>query len=294
MGHSVDRESVYLIGLSRLPGVGPSRLTALYERFGSFTRAWRAADDQLRECGINEYARCLIRRQDSAILNKEYDQMLSAGIVPVVRGGRHYPSRLLRLTRPPWVLYTKGQLRSDLRYIATVGSRRPTKYGIRLARDISRQLTVCGYGVVSGLARGIDSVCHRAALEHIGVTVAVLGWGIDYQPNNRKQTRLIKDIIQSGGALVSEYGPGIEPVPGLFLQRNRLVAGLADAVVIFEAGRKSGTKNTASWAKKIDVPVCVFPGSVLSDSSAGCHDLIKQGAHLVTGAGDILGRIGQI
>ena len=188
----------------------------------------------------------------------------------------------------PNKLYYIGELPTERRpAVAIVGTRKPTAYGrevtIRLATDLASR----GIVIVSGMALGIDAIAHRAALDAGGTTVAVQANGLaKLRPFTNRQ--LGEDIINGRGAIISEYEPDEPPYVARFLERNRIVSGLSDAILITEASARSGTLNTASHALEQNREVFVVPGNITSASSAGCNQLLKQGAHPVTSAEDIL------
>ncbi len=192
------------------------------------------------------------------------------------------------IAKPPKSLYFIGKLpERRIPSVAVVGSRRPTTYGKevthRFAYDLARQ----GIAIMSGLAIGVDGIAHRGALEAGGTTIAVLGNGLDsIYPSAHKQ--LARDIVTAGGAIISEYEPDVLARGFQFLERNRIVSGLADAVLITEAASRSGTLNTAAHALEQGKEVFVVPGNITSVMSAGCNQLLKQGATPVTCAEDIL------
>lgn len=188
----------------------------------------------------------------------------------------------------PKRLYFIGKLpTSRLPTVAIVGTRKPTSYGrevtYRLAGDLARR----GIIIISGLALGIDAIAHRAALDAGGITLAVLANGVDtiYPATNQA---LAKDILAKGGAIISEYEPGVEARDFQFLERNRIVSGLSDAVIVTEAAIRSGTMSTVAHALDQGREVFVVPGNITSPLSAGCNNLIKQGAHPITSANDVL------
>jgi DNA processing protein len=205
-----------------------------------------------------------------------------------------FPSRLDSIPSPPerlWVLGHPERLPEwSTRSIAIVGSRAASRDGLDNARQIAEGLARAGVVVVSGLARGIDSVAHRATLEAGGCTIAVLGSGLDrlYPPEHQA----LADEIAAGGAVVSEYPPQTMPQPWLFPRRNRLVSGLADAVVVVEAPEKSGALITASAALEQGKDVMVLPGRISGHRNRGGHLLIRDGAKLVESADDILLEMG--
>ena len=201
----------------------------------------------------------------------------------------NYPKLLKETKKAPKVLYFKGKLSPEENCFAVVGTRRCSPYGKELAWEIAGNLAEAGLTIVSGLAPGIDTVSHSAALEKKRRTIAVLGTGLDeksiYPQSNLK---LAEEILEAGGALVSEYPPGTSGTHFTFPQRNRIVSGLSLGVLVIEAKEKSGALITADWARKQKRLVFALPGSVRSLNSRGCHYLIKQGAKLVENANDIL------
>ena len=182
----------------------------------------------------------------------------------------------------------KNEVSERPKVVAIVGSRHNTRYGEEVAYKLGYELAKHGVVIVSGLAYGIDSIGHRAALDAGGCTVAVLGTPID-QIYPRKHTGLAREIIEKGGVVISEYGPGAKVYPQTsFLERNRLISGLADIVVVVEAATKSGTLNTASHALEQGREVFAVPGNITSPYSQGCNKLIAQGANPYTEPDDIL------
>ena len=188
----------------------------------------------------------------------------------------------------PKKLYYIGELPAERRpAVAIVGTRKPTAYGREVTAQIASELARRGVVIVSGMALGVDGIAHRAALEVGGTTIAVQGNGLAHlYPSAHRQ--LGEDIVASGGAILSEYEPDIPARDFQFLERNRIVSGLADAVLITEAAARSGTLNTAKHALEQGKEVFVVPGNITSPLSAGCNALLKQGATPVTSAEDII------
>jgi DNA processing protein len=214
------------------------------------------------------------------------------GVETIQRGEGAYPQALLRIPHPPSQLRMRGSLGgSGARRVAIVGSRRPDDYGLEMARTIARDLARAGVSVISGGAEGVDSAAHRGALEAGGHTVVVLGSGLGqlYPASNRD---LFERVVEKGGALVSEYDDDFRATPWSFPKRNRIVAGISEAVVVVRAGERSGALNTARWARKLGVALFAVPGDVRSELSAGPHDLLRQGARLAASAGDVLEVLG--
>lgn len=202
-----------------------------------------------------------------------------------------FPPQLLHIPSPPDKLYVRGTLKTDLPLVAIVGSRRASPYGKQATELLVRGLVRAGVGIVSGLALGIDAYAHAMALEENGYTIAVLGNGVDkILPATNHSLGL--SILNSGGAVVSEYPNGTPALGHRYLQRNRIISGLAHAVVVIEAAKRSGTLNTARHALEQGKDVCAVPGLITSPNSEGTNSLIKAGAHPITSAGDILEILG--
>jgi DNA processing protein len=214
--------------------------------------------------------------------------------VRLAPGDPAFPARLLQIPSPPvqvWVRGDPGRLpSSSTPSIAIVGSRAATRDGLQTARTLAGDLASAGFVIVSGLARGIDGAAHQAALDAHGCTIAVLGSGLDvvYPPEHAG----LASRIAETGAVVSEYAPAFPPLPGAFPRRNRLISGLADAVIIVEAPEKSGTLITASAALDQGKDVLVVPGRVPGARNRGGHLLIRDGARLVETADDVLADLG--
>lgn len=210
----------------------------------------------------------------------------------VSRGQPGYPALLAELYDPPSRLYLRGSRPESLARpaVAVVGARSCSAYGAQVARDLTRQLAAAGVVVVSGLARGIDGEAHRGALAAGGLTVAVLGCGID-RDYPRAHAALARRVAENG-LVVSEYPPGVEPAPWRFPARNRIVAGLAQATVVVEARERSGALITADFALELGRDVFAVPGEITAGLSRGTNDLIRQGAAPLLRADDVLEALG--
>ncbi|UZE93458.1 MAG: DNA-processing protein DprA [Candidatus Nealsonbacteria bacterium] len=202
---------------------------------------------------------------------------------------KEYPELLKKISEPPEKLYFKGKLLPKENCFAIVGTRLCSNYGKQIALEIGGDLATAGLTIVSGLATGIDTFSHLAAVERGRRTIAVLGTGLDekstYPQSNLK---LIKKILEIGGCLISEYPPGTHGTKFTFPERNRIIAGMSLGVLVIEAKQKSGALITAMWTKKQGKKVFAIPGPVHSSNSKGCHYLIKKGAKLTENANDIL------
>lgn len=210
----------------------------------------------------------------------------------VARGSPGFPPLLAELYDPPTRLYLRGTDPEILSRtcVAVVGARSCSPYGAQVARELGRELSAAGLVVVSGLARGIDGEAHRGALAAGGLTVAVLGCGID-RDYPRAHAELARRVA-ADGLVVSEYPPGVEPAPWRFPARNRILAGLAAATVVVEARERSGALITADFALELGRDVFAVPGEITSTLSAGTNDLIRQGATPLLAPGDVLDGLG--
>lgn len=210
----------------------------------------------------------------------------------VVRGRAGYPPLLAELHDPPPRLFLRGGPAELLSRpaVAIVGARSCSPYGALVARELARELAAAGVVVVSGLARGIDGEAHRGALAGGGITVAVLGCGID-RDYPRSHAELARRIAEDG-LIVSEYPPGVEPAPWRFPARNRIVAGLSLATVVVEARERSGALITADFALELGRDVFAVPGEITAALSGGTNDLLRQGAAPLLSADDVLGALG--
>ena len=278
-----DRRAVLV--LSALSGMTARTLLALADREGPAAACLDAVlDGRAGSPGDREWA----PRYDAAVLDRALD-LCGARAVPW--GDREYPPGLLDLRDPPAVVYVRGRELGSLQpAIAIVGSRNCSALGSEIARDLGRGLAAAGVCVVSGAARGIDSASHRGALDAAGTTVAVLGSGIDvlYPPGSR---RLLHEI-EAAGAVVSEYPPGITAEPWRFPARNRIVAGLAQGLVVVEGAGKSGSLISVEHALDLGRDVFAVPGPVTSPLAQVPLDLIRDGAVMIRGADDLLFELG--
>ena len=202
---------------------------------------------------------------------------------------KNYPRLLKKIKNPPKVIYVKGELTGNEKCFAVVGTRRCTDYGKQIAFEIAKDLAKAGFTIVSGLAPGIDTIAHKACLEARAKTIAVLGTGLDEKSIYPKPNlKLARKILETGGALISEYPPGTHGSKFTFPQRNRIISGISFGVLVVEARKKSGAIITAEYAFSQKRKVFAIPGSVFWQTSKGCHYLIKKGAKLVESPNDIL------
>ena len=290
----LSKETISLIHLNLIQGVGLKTAQVLRDVFGSAERALRATADELRKIDGLSPAMCelLIQKPVLYPIERELELINKYGCQVLTLYDDAYPQLLKEIDSPPLVLYIKGELTSeDALSIALVGSRNAKDYGRKVSYRLSYQLAQRGLTVISGLAKGIDTSAHRGALEAGGRTIAVMGNGLSviYPASNRD---LVKKI-EASGALVSEFPLGVKPKPGNFPRRNRIISGLTLGTVVVEASNRSGALITARLAGEQGREVFAVPGEIFSELSAGTHRLINNGAKLINNVDDLLNELPQ-
>lgn len=278
----------YWLGFNLVRGIGPVRLRMLLDFFGDIRSAWEAPEQVLREVKLDRRSlQNLLKLRHQVDLDEVLRQVERAGAQVLTWDTPDYPNLLRQITDAPPVLFVRGTLTpADEWSVALVGTRKATIYGREVAHRLATDLVQNRVTLVSGLARGIDSIAHKAALDAGGRTLAVLGSGVDhiYPAEHRK----LADAIIENGALISDYPLGTRPEAANFPARNRIISGLSLGVVVVEADVKSGALITADFALDHGREVFAVPGSILSRASAGCNRLLRDGASIVTEIGDIL------
>jgi len=282
-------EWFYWVALSLISGVGSTLFKRLLDRFKTPEAVFRAPKKELLKIeGIGEkVAEEISRGPMKGVVERELQLLKETGGMILTLNDEAYPKRLKAIYDPPPILYVRGELKGeDELAISIVGSRKTSPYGRWITEKISQDLARHGVTIVSGMARGIDSVAHWGAISGGGRTIAVLGCGIDviYPPENRNLFRQIMDH----GAILSEFPIGSPPEGGHFPKRNRIISGLAMGVVVVQAGEDSGSLITAGYALEQGREVFAVPGNVGAEGSRGTHQLIKEGAKLVESSEDIL------
>ncbi len=284
----------YWIALSRVPRLGSARFRLLESFFdGDLSAAWEAPARELRAAGVGRaVAQSIVSARETSSPDQELSRLRDAGVAAINWHDPAYPQRLRETDDAPPVLYLRGTLPAvDAPSIAVVGTRRPTDYGCRVTDDLCSSLAAHGVVVVSGLALGIDSRAHKATVDAGGVTVAVLGNGLD-TVYPRENLRLAQRIVAEGGAIVSEFPLGVRPEASNFPRRNRIISGMTLGTLVTEAGETSGTRWTVYHALEQNREIFCVPGSVYSESSRLTNRLIREGAKLVCSVNDILVEIG--
>jgi len=283
-----NKDLKYWVGFSLIPGIGRSRLAQLESHFGNLEAAWQAAPDDLKHSGLDSGSiRAITTWRQKISLEAEMEKLDRYGVKVLTWRDTDYPSRLKEIYDYPPILYVRGTLLPDDEWcLAVVGTRRATVYGKQVTEEIVADLARSKITIVSGLARGIDSVAHHSALEAGGRSISVFACGLDivYPAEN---ANLARRIMQQG-ALISEYPLGTKPKADNFPRRYRIMSGLSLGVLIVEADETSGAMITAHLALEQNREVFAIPGSILSPASRGTNHLIQEGAKLVHDYTDIL------
>lgn len=284
-------EKIYQLALTQVPHIGYVHAKLLVESFSTAEAIFNAPLRSLEAVnGIGETrARSIMKFRNFDACEKILRQVESLGIQPIFLSDNNYPSRLLRCFDPPTLMFYKGQanLNAD-RMVAVIGTRMHTEYGRQLVEKFIQGLADHRVTIVSGMAYGIDGMAHRLSLKHALPTIGVLAHGLDsiYPPEH---SSLAREMILAEGGLLTEFPVGAKADRHHFPVRNRIVAGLCDAVVVVETGTRGGSMITAELAEGYGTSVFAFPGKTTDRQSAGCNLLIRQKkASIITGAADFL------
>lgn len=280
-------ERYYIATLHAISLIGHKTVRKLIEIFGSAENVWKADLAQFQQAGLNQK---IIDKLTE--FRSEYpdavEKLIKFCDVKKVKictyYDENYPPILKEISGAPVVFYYRGELQPNVERVSIVGTREPTKYGENIASMLGAEFARAGLTVVSGAARGIDTLAHKAASRH-GRTVAVLGYGINKIPPYNK--KLLTEIVENGGVVLTEFPPNYNADKNTFPARNRIIAGLSRSTIIVEAGEKSGALITAGFAADNSRDVFVIPHSIFSEKGAGCNKLIRDGATLITSAADV-------
>lgn len=280
--------------LKNIPGIGNVAIKTLLEVFKNPQNVLTAGYDELLKVkGIGPEQAAAISGKHAVTdeIKRELDDIAAASVKVFTLTDAAYPSLLYEIPDPPPLLYVKGALANLLFPLAVVGSRKASNYGLTTTQKLCADLCGKGFSIVSGLALGIDTAAHMGALEANGITCAVLGNGLKsvYPCENIK---LAREIVEKGGALISEQPMRMGPEAFNFPKRNRIISGLCMGTIVTEAAAKSGSLITARLALEQNREVFAVPGSIQSSYSTGCHYLLKSGAKLVENDGDIIEELG--
>ena len=285
----------HLLQLASVPRIGPRKIRALVAQFRDPAEVLKASPRELiRVPGIEKKLASNIvhRRGGEKFANEQLKRLNKIGARIVTIWDSEYPDLLKKTYDPPAFLFVLGKFAiQDKHAVAIVGTRRPSQYGQFVAETMARDLSHLGLTIVSGLARGIDTIAHTASLKERGRTLAVLGSGLDvpYPPENRK----LMDVIAQQGAVISEFPMGTQPDATNFPRRNRIISGLSLGTVVVESAEDGGAMITASTALDQNREVFAVPGSITEKRSTGPHKLIREGrAKLIQGVEDIVEELG--
>lgn len=286
-------EEEYWYWLINIKGMWHGKIKKLIDIFGTPEEIYNASDTDLKNVHrLKEEDIFLLKEsKDNIKAVKELDAMSKKGIRFVHYGHKDYPQRLKNIYDYPYGLFVRGQLPKDEHPTAAIiGTRQCTNYGREIAKKIAEELSLYGVGIVSGLAKGIDSAAHMGTVESGGAAYAVMGCGVDIcYP--RENIELFCKCIECGG-IISEFPPGTRPAPWQFPQRNRIISGLSDIIIVVEAKEKSGSLITVESALEQGKDVFAVPGRLGDVMSTGCNMLIKAGACIITDIKEILNDIG--
>ena len=284
----MKNDTKYWVGFNLVKGIGPVRIGKLLDYFGSLHEAWQSPSFHLTAAGLNgKLCQQLVQIRQEVCLDQLVEDTLAAGIKILTWDDPDYPDQLRKINQSPFVLYVKGDLtEEDIWSVAVVGTRRFSAYGQQVTERMTQSLASQGITIISGLARGIDGIAHQQALEAGGRTLAVLGSGLDqvYPPEHRG----LADRISKQGGVISDYPLGTPPDGSNFPPRNRIISALSKAVLVIEAGQKSGALITANYAAEQGREVFAVPGKITAPLSKGTNNLIRLGAHPLLGPGDVL------
>ncbi len=286
----MEKREVY-IWLSSIQGISYSAIHKLENYFGDIEKIWEAEGREIYQAlgKRSKSAVKIVNLRTKEYWHKTKDKLSASKVQTVTVADREYPEKLKKIYDPPFVLFYRGALPGDRLTIGMVGARNATPYGKWAAKKFAKELTDRGIGIISGLALGIDTESHRGAVENQGYTAAVLGSGIDipYPPSNHG----LMENIQKQGCVLSEFFLGEEPLKHHFPQRNRIISGLSDGVLVIEAGEKSGSLITVEYGLEQGKEIFALPGNINCEKSRGTNRLIRDGAKIITEVEDILAEL---
>ncbi len=287
---SNPKEAKYFNAFNLIGQIGPVSFKNLLSHFKSLEEAWSANISEFRKTGLTSSTINQIKEKRLKISpDDEMEKLSKENIELITINDKDYPELLKEIYTPPALLYLRGQIKAkDKNGIGIVGSRKLSSYAQKTTPLITTSLIKSGLTIISGLAKGVDTLAHETALKLKGRTIAVLGSGLDKKSIYPSQNRYLADRITESGALISEYPIGTKPFAQNFPQRNRIISGLSLGVLVIEAQEKSGSLITAKNALEQNREVFAIPGSIFNQNSIGTNNLIKMGAKLVNQTSDIL------
>jgi DNA processing protein len=290
----VDSDLPYLLTLHSIEGLGPARIKKLFDYFGSFENIWNGKISEFSQFKFPEKLISNLKTAKSSVDPGEYFAKLQKSCIKIITiFDENYPALLREIHGAPMIIYYKGVIDEEVlgRCFGVVGTRKPTSYGRVVTEKLTRELVEAGLTIVSGLARGVDTIAHTVTVESRGKTLAVLGGGLN-QIFPSENLRLAEKICDGFGAILTEFPPSYPHLAGNFPARNRIIAGLSKGVLVTEAAEDSGSLITARLAIEQGREVFAVPGPITSSMSEGTSVLLKDGAKLVSSVKDILEELG--
>lgn len=285
-----ENQLKYLHSFNLIQGIGPITFQKIINYFNSPEEAWKANFEDFYKANLNKNIIEKIKQYRLKINpEQEIKKLEQENIKILFIENENYPKLLKQIYSPPAIIYVKGEIKpEDEISIGIVGTRKLSTYGYQITPKITSELVQNGLTIISGLAKGIDTLAHKNAIENGGRTIAVLGSGVDFKSIYPAINKKLAEKVIQNGALISEFPPGTTPLPGNFPRRNRIISGLSLGIMVIEAPIKSGALITARDALEQNREVFATPGHILSVNSKGPHKLIKLGAKLAETAEDII------
>ncbi len=286
---STDEEKLYTLAFSFIPSIGPARFEMIKTFFNSLKNAWEANESQLIKSGIGaKSAKAIVENRNKISPEEKLKELKKLGISFIIKSDASYPELLKETSSAPSILFYIGNLQAlKQKIIAIVGPRTPTHYGKNITIKFATELATSGIVIASGMAKGIDSISHKACVDIEKPTIAVLGCGIETSRQNLENKKQIDAIIATGGLILSEYPPFSKSAKYTFPARNRIVSGISLGTLIPEASLRSGTLITARLAVEQNREVFAVPGNIFSEKSTGANWLLKNGAVVVDSISDV-------
>lgn len=290
----IKDEKKFWVALNACYEIGPARLRRLYSFFPSMRDAWEASDNEWRKAGLEEKVIIALRETVSKVNpDEEMDRLLTEKISVLIIKEKEFPQSLKNIDRPPAIIYLKGKIKKiDKIALSVVGTRRMSLYGRQVTEKIVGDLARSGMTIISGLARGVDTIAHESALEVGGRTIAVVGSGLDEQSLYPFDNLNLARKIATCGAIISEYHPKTPALPQHFPARNRLISALSLGVLVTECPIKSGALLTARAGLEQGKEIFAIPGDIRNENCEGTNNLIKMGAKAITCAAEVLEEFG--
>ena len=286
----MDKKDIYL-WLKSIDGIGDKTIDKIEEEVGSISQIVNLSEKEILKLkNINSnITKNIVKCKSHAYIEKIKNVLKDNKIEYISIDDEKYPKKLREIYNPPKILFYRGDISilNENINLAMVGSRKASSYGRNIAKNMSKQLSDIGINIVSGLATGIDSFSHVGCMEGKSKTIAILGSSVD-NPLPKSNLQMANKIIEQGGVLISEFYPNSNVIPSNFYNRNRIISGISDGVIVVEAASRSGALITVEFALEQGKNIFAVPGNITSEMSKGCHKIIKEGAILLDNIEDII------